>query len=58
MMLLFSNLTPFDLSQTHVDSIIDEKYTKNDFYESQKGTAQDDYIFQEEFISILIAIYR
>jgi hypothetical protein len=40
MMLLFSNLTPLDLSQARVDSIIDEKYTKNDFYEGQKGAAQ------------------
>ncbi len=39
-MLLFSNLTPLDLSQARVDSIIDEKYTKNDFYEGQKGVAQ------------------
>jgi hypothetical protein len=36
MILLFSNLTPLDLSQARVDSIIDEKYTKNDFYEGQK----------------------
>ena len=40
MILLFSNLTPLDLSQARVDSIIDEKYTKNDFYEGQKGAAQ------------------
>lgn len=39
-MLLFSNLTPLDLSQARVDSIIDEKYTKNDCYEGQKGAAQ------------------
>jgi hypothetical protein len=39
MILLFSNLTPLDLSQARVDSIIDEKYTKNDFYEGQKGAA-------------------
>ena len=38
--LMFSNLTPLDLSQARVDSIIDEKYTKNDFYEGQKGAAQ------------------
>jgi uncharacterized Zn-finger protein len=37
--LLFSNLTPLDLSQARVDSIIHEKYTKNDFYEGQKGAA-------------------
>jgi hypothetical protein len=40
MMLLFSSLTPLDLSQARVNSIIDEKYTKNDFYEGQKGAAQ------------------
>jgi hypothetical protein len=40
MMLLFSSFTPLDLSQARVDSIIDEKYTKNDFYEGQKGAAQ------------------
>jgi hypothetical protein len=28
------------LSQARDDSIIDEKYTKNDFYEGQKGAAQ------------------
>ena len=39
MLLLFSNLTPLDLSQSRVNSIIDEKYTKNDFYEGQKGAA-------------------
>ena len=38
--LMISNLTPLDLSQSRVDSIIDEKYTKNDFYEGQKGAAQ------------------
>ena len=37
--LMFSNLTPLDLSQARVESIIDEKYTKNDFYEGQKGAA-------------------
>jgi hypothetical protein len=37
--LMFSNLTPLDLSQARVDSIIDERYTKNDFYEGQKGAA-------------------
>ena len=37
--LIFSNLTPLDLSQARVDSIIHEKYTKNDFYEGQKGAA-------------------
>ena len=37
--LMFSNLTPLDLCQARVDSIIDEKYTKNDFYEGQKGAA-------------------
>ncbi len=37
--LMISNLTPLDLSQARVDSIIDEKYTKNDFYEGQKGAA-------------------
>ncbi len=37
--LMLSNLTPLDLSQARVDSIIDEKYTKNDFYEGQKGAA-------------------
>ena len=36
---LISNLTPLDLSQARVDSIIDERYTKNDFYEGQKGAA-------------------
>ena len=39
MLLLFSNLTPLDLAQDRVDSIINEKYTKNDFYEGQKGAA-------------------
>jgi hypothetical protein len=38
--LLISSLTPLDLAQARVDSIIDEKYTKNDFYEGQKGAAQ------------------
>ena len=38
--LMISSLTPLDLSQDRVDSIIDEKYTKNDFYEGQKGAAQ------------------
>ena len=38
--LMISSLTPLDLSQARVDSIIDEKYTKNDFYEGQKGAAQ------------------
>ena len=38
--LIISSLTPLDLSQARVDSIIDEKYTKNDFYEGQKGAAQ------------------
>ena len=38
--LMFSSLTPLDLAQSRVDSIIDEKYTKNDFYEGQKGAAQ------------------
>jgi hypothetical protein len=38
--LMISNLTPLDLSQARVNSIIDEKYTKNDFYEGQKGAAQ------------------
>ena len=38
--LMISNLTPLDLTQARVDSIIDEKYTKNDFYEGQKGAAQ------------------
>ena len=37
--LTISNLTPLDLAQDHVDSIIDKKYTKNDFYEGQKGAA-------------------
>ena len=37
---MISSLTPLDLSQARVDSIIDEKYTKNDFYEGQKGAAQ------------------
>ena len=37
--LMISNLTPLDLSQARVDSIIHEKYTKNDFYEGQKGAA-------------------
>jgi len=39
MILLFSNLTPLDLYQDHADSIIDEKYTKNDFYKSHKGAS-------------------
>jgi len=39
MILLFSNLTPLDLSQARVDNIIHERYTKNDFYEGQKGAA-------------------
>jgi len=38
--IMISSLTPLDLSQARVDSIIDEKYTKNDFYEGQKGAAQ------------------
>ena len=38
--IMLSNLTPLDLSQVRVNSIIDEKYTKNDFYEGQKGAAQ------------------
>jgi len=38
--LMISNLTPLDLSQARVESIIDEKYTKNYFYEGQKGAAQ------------------
>jgi hypothetical protein len=38
--LMISSLTPLDLSQARVNSIIDEKYTKNDFYEGQKGAAQ------------------
>jgi hypothetical protein len=38
--LMISSLTPLDLTQARVDSIIDEKYTKNDFYEGQKGAAQ------------------
>jgi hypothetical protein len=38
--LMISSLTPLDLSQARVDSIINEKYTKNDFYEGQKGAAQ------------------
>jgi hypothetical protein len=37
--LMISNLAPLDLSQARVDSIIDERYTKNDFYEGQKGAA-------------------
>ena len=37
--LMISSLTPLDLAQARVDSIIDEKYTKNDFYEGQKGAA-------------------
>ena len=37
--LMISSLTPLDLSQARVNSIIDEKYTKNDFYEGQKGAA-------------------
>ena len=37
--LMISNLTPLDLSQARVDSIIHEKYTKNDVYEGQKGAA-------------------
>ena len=38
--LMISSLTPLDLSQARVDSIIDEKYTKNDFYGGQKAAAQ------------------
>jgi len=37
--LMISSLTPLDLTQARVNSIIDEKYTKNDFYEGQKGAA-------------------
>jgi hypothetical protein len=37
--LMLSNLTPLDLDQSRVNTIIDEKYTKNDFYEGQKGAA-------------------
>jgi hypothetical protein len=32
--------TPVDLTKARVDSIIDQKYSKNDFYEGQKGAAQ------------------
>ena len=38
--MMISSLTHLDLSQARVDSIIDEKYTKNDFYEGQKGAAK------------------
>ena len=38
--LMISSLTPLDLAQDRVDSIIDEKYTKNDFYGGQKAAAQ------------------
>ena len=38
--LMISSLTPLDLAQARVDSIIDEKYTKNDFYGGQKAVAQ------------------
>jgi hypothetical protein len=38
--LMISSLTPLDLTQARVDSIINEKYTKSDFYEGQKGAAQ------------------
>ena len=37
--LMISSLTPLDLTQARVDSIINEKYTKSDFYEGQKGAA-------------------
>jgi len=37
---MISNLTPLDLSQSRVDSIIEKKYTTNDFYEGQKGAAK------------------
>jgi hypothetical protein len=36
---MISNLTPLYLSQSRVDSIIDERYTKKYFYEGQKGAA-------------------
>jgi len=36
---MISSLTPLYLSQARVDSIIDEKYKKNDFYEVQKGAS-------------------
>lgn len=38
--LAISTLTPLDLSQSRVDSIIGEKYTKMNFYDGQKGVAQ------------------
>jgi hypothetical protein len=37
---IIANLTPLDLSQNRVAFTIAEKYTKNDFYQGQKGVAQ------------------
>jgi hypothetical protein len=37
---IIANLTPLDLSQNRVAFAIAEKYTKNDFYQGQKGVAQ------------------
>jgi hypothetical protein len=38
--LMISNLTPMQLIQPHVESVIDSNYTSNDFYGGQKGAAQ------------------
>ena len=38
--LMIAGLTPLDLAQARVNSIIDEKYTKNDFYGGQKSVAE------------------
>ena len=37
---IIATLTPLDLSQARVAFTIAEKYTKNDFYQGQKGVAQ------------------
>ena len=38
--LMISNLTPMQLIQPHVESVIASNYTSNDFYGGQKGAAQ------------------
>ena len=37
---MISNLTPMQLIQPHVESVIASNYTSNDFYGGQKGAAQ------------------
>jgi hypothetical protein len=38
--LMISQLTPLNLTQPSVESVIDSNYTSNDFYGGQKGAAQ------------------